>query len=97
MRVRRARTSWETSLMILALSLGERVVNHLARRWRVEGQWWARGGCGDDQGEHTTLPWRERRMRYLRRRSQRWWWRRRWRGAGGGAEYLIAMVSAAEW
>jgi hypothetical protein len=32
MRVRRARTSWETSLMILALSLGERVVNHLARR-----------------------------------------------------------------
>ena len=32
MRVRRARTSCETSLMILALSLGERVVNHLARR-----------------------------------------------------------------
>jgi hypothetical protein len=32
MRVRRARTSWETSLMIFALSLGERVVNHLARR-----------------------------------------------------------------
>jgi hypothetical protein len=24
-----------------------------------------RGGCGDDRGEHTTLPWRERRMRYL--------------------------------
>ena len=37
MRVRRARTSWETSLMILALSFGERVVNHLARRW-MEGQ-----------------------------------------------------------
>jgi hypothetical protein len=33
MRVRRARTSCETSLMILALSLGESVVNHLARRW----------------------------------------------------------------
>lgn len=33
MRVLRARTSWETSLMILALSLGESVVNHLAKRW----------------------------------------------------------------
>ena len=32
MRVRRARTSCETSLMILALSLGERVVNHFAKR-----------------------------------------------------------------
>lgn len=32
MRVRLARTSCETSLMILALSLGERVVNHFARR-----------------------------------------------------------------
>ena len=32
MRVRLARTSCETSLMILALSLGESVVNHLARR-----------------------------------------------------------------
>ena len=32
MRVRRDRTSWDTSLMILALSLGERVVNHFARR-----------------------------------------------------------------
>lgn len=31
-RVRRARTSWDTSLTILAFSLGERVVNHLARR-----------------------------------------------------------------
>ena len=31
-RVRRARTSCETSLMILALSFGERVVNHLANR-----------------------------------------------------------------
>lgn len=32
MRVRRDSTSWVTSLMILAFSLGERVVNHLARR-----------------------------------------------------------------
>ena len=32
MRVRRARTSCDTSLTILALSLGERVVNHFARR-----------------------------------------------------------------
>lgn len=32
MRFRRARTSCETSLMILALSFGESVVNHLARR-----------------------------------------------------------------
>lgn len=32
MRVRRDRTSWVTSLMILAFSLGDRVVNHLARR-----------------------------------------------------------------
>ncbi len=32
MRVRRAKTSCETSLTILALSLGESVVNHLARR-----------------------------------------------------------------
>ena len=32
MRVLLARTSCETSLMILALSLGERVVNHFANR-----------------------------------------------------------------
>ncbi len=31
-RVRLDSTSWDTSLMILALSLGESVVNHLARR-----------------------------------------------------------------
>jgi hypothetical protein len=31
-RVRLARTSWETSLTILALSLGDNVVNHLAKR-----------------------------------------------------------------
>jgi hypothetical protein len=35
MRVRRASTSCETSLTILALSLGERVVNHLASRWQM--------------------------------------------------------------
>lgn len=35
MRVRRARTSWETSLMILALSLGDKVVNHFARRFQM--------------------------------------------------------------
>ena len=33
MRVLRESTSWETSLMILALSLGESVVNHFARRY----------------------------------------------------------------
>jgi hypothetical protein len=33
MRVRRARTSWVTSLTILAFSLGESVVNHFARRY----------------------------------------------------------------
>jgi hypothetical protein len=32
-RVRRASTSWETSLTILAFSLGDRVVNHFARRY----------------------------------------------------------------
>ena len=32
MRVRRAKTSCVTSLMILALSLGDSVVNHFARR-----------------------------------------------------------------
>ena len=36
MRVRRARTSCETSLTILALSLGARVVNHLARRCELQ-------------------------------------------------------------
>lgn len=33
MRVRRARTNCDTSLTILALSLGDSVVNHLARRF----------------------------------------------------------------
>ncbi len=36
MRVRLESTSCETSLMILALSFGDRVVNHFARRWREE-------------------------------------------------------------
>jgi len=60
MRVRRARTSCETSLTILALSLGARVVNHLARRY------WASAKATGIQGEvPTTLPCRESRMRYL--------------------------------
>jgi hypothetical protein len=60
MRVRRARTSCETSLTILALSLGARVVNHLARRWRASVRQWG------FQGEvPTTLPCRESKMRYL--------------------------------
>ena len=33
-RVRRASTSWVTSLMILAFSLGDRVVNHFANLWK---------------------------------------------------------------
>lgn len=37
MRVRRARTSCDTSLTILALSLGDSVVNHLARRCEGAG------------------------------------------------------------
>lgn len=65
MRVLRARTRAETSLVILAFSFGDRVVNHLQRR------------CGGvvlaldlwsypmDGVELTTLPWRERRMMYL--------------------------------
>lgn len=40
MRVRRARTSWVTSLTILAFSRGERVLNHLASRW--ESEWGGR-------------------------------------------------------
>lgn len=60
MRVRRASTSWETSLTILALSLGARVVNHLARRYGASAM------ARVIQGEvPTTLPCRESRMRYL--------------------------------
>jgi hypothetical protein len=40
MRVRRARTSCETSLTILALSLGASVVNHLARRYWASAKEW---------------------------------------------------------
>lgn len=36
MRVRLESTSCVTSLMILALSFGDRVVNHFARRWMEE-------------------------------------------------------------
>ena len=42
MRVRRERTSWDTSLMIFAFSLGDKVVNHFARRWT--GISWLTGG-----------------------------------------------------
>jgi hypothetical protein len=61
MRVRRARTSCETSLTILALALGASVVNHWARRYRASAT--ALGFQGEVP---TTLPCRERRMRYLR-------------------------------
>lgn len=54
MRVRLDSTSWDTSFMILALSLGESVVNHFARRcceeihlallwilrWETRGKTW---------------------------------------------------------
>jgi hypothetical protein len=69
MRVRLARTSWETSLTILALSLGDSVVNHLARRCSEE----RRSGQNRDvhfmarqHGERlTTLPCRDSRIKYL--------------------------------
>ena len=61
MRVLRASTSCETSLMIFALSLGERVVNHFARRWKRQYHRFRQPAVGG----HTTLPCRERRMRYL--------------------------------
>jgi hypothetical protein len=50
MRVRRARTSCETSLTIFAFSLGDSVENHFARRYKGERErerWpsaWRRGG-----------------------------------------------------
>lgn len=69
MRVRRDSTSWVTSLIILAFSLGERVVNHLARRCQEKSRKVSRGEL-QDRGHksgggrgRTTLPWRERRIR----------------------------------
>ena len=59
MRVRRARTSCETSLMILAFSFGDSVVNHLARRYERQYMSLVRWG----EGAHTTLPCLESRMR----------------------------------
>lgn len=51
MRVRRDSTSWVTSLMIFALSFGERVVNHFARRCCLRERKIRRnfkaGGCVD--------------------------------------------------
>ena len=62
MRVRRERTSAVTSLTILALSLGLRVENHFARRCGG-GE---RATRGDESGwKRTTLPCRDRRIRYL--------------------------------
>ena len=59
-RVRLASTSCETSLMILAFSLGERVVNHLASRWIARDQPLNFPKMGD---EHTTLPCLDRRIK----------------------------------
>ncbi len=63
MRVLRDSTSWETSLMILALSLGESVVNHFARR--CCGGILSTSPLDDKVGDEvrTTLPCRDRRMR----------------------------------
>lgn len=47
MRVRRERTSCVTSLMILALSLGDRVVNHFASLYVG----------GERERERGKLPW----------------------------------------
>lgn len=60
MRVRRARTSCDTSLMILAFSFGDRVVNHLARRYE---QHQYMDLAEQREGGHTTLPCLESRMR----------------------------------
>lgn len=54
MRVRRARTSCETSLMIFAFSFGDSVVNHLARRY--ERQYLSLVGLGRGGAYDFTLP-----------------------------------------
>ena len=63
MRVLRERTSWETSLMIFALSFGDSVVNHFASRCCRE--FYLALLCGWLVGDElrTTLPCRDRRMR----------------------------------
>lgn len=65
MRVRRARTRVEMSLVILAFSLGESVVNHLQRRCAVLDFESTRPFQTKIAAELTTLPWRERRRMYL--------------------------------
>ena len=63
MRVRRESTSCDTSLTILAFSLGESVENHFARR--CLGVSYALMSTREEGGAHTTLPCRESRIRYL--------------------------------
>jgi hypothetical protein len=65
MRVRRASTSCVTSLTILALSLGDSVVNHLARRWMDAVSQLRCKGRRRRMPPLTTLPWRDSRIRYL--------------------------------
>lgn len=65
MRVRRARTSCDTSLTILALSLGDSVVNHLARRYVTGLVSTKIRHATTHRSRRTTLPWRDSRMRYL--------------------------------
>ena len=64
MRVLLDNTSWDTSLMILAFSLGDRVVNHFARRWIVgqHKQVENRGGPREHE-QRTTLPCLDSRIK----------------------------------
>jgi hypothetical protein len=64
-RVLRASTSCETSLMILAFSLGERVVNHFASLYTVYQSICISPGQRVGRARPTTFPCRESRMRYL--------------------------------
>jgi hypothetical protein len=58
MRVRRARTSWVTSLTILAFCLGGIVTNHFARRTLPD----VKSGFSQSQdGDWIDIPWRETR------------------------------------
>lgn len=61
MRVRRARTSCEASFTIFALSFGDSVVNHLARRWKG-GQ---TGRSSELAPALTTLPCRDSKIMKL--------------------------------
>ena len=62
MRVLLAKTNCDTSLTILALSLGDNVVNHLARRYQ-KCQQESSSMCPVPSQKPTTLPWRESRIR----------------------------------